>query len=87
MREKSRVTAYLFDEHGAASIQCWEIGTLMPDTAILRSGGSSEGLRRMTLADRDSLNSVELHSTAPGTEFRASRGDVTPMFSGGFSAV
>ena len=77
LAEKSKATAYRIDEHGAATIECWEIGAFVPKTASTTSGAVSQ----LAIAEQNTLSSVRVVSLAPGTELRSSNGDMTAMFS------
>jgi hypothetical protein len=82
LTEKSRATAYRLDENGAASIECWELGTFVPKTFSTTSGG----LSKLAIADQDRLTSVQVDSLAPGTVI-SSDDDLAAMFSGTSTAA
>jgi hypothetical protein len=77
LAEKARATAYRIDGHGAATIECWEIGAFIPEPSFTASGAVSQ----FSIADQNSLASVVISSLAPGTELRSSNGDMAAMFS------
>ena len=60
MPQSSRVTAFVVDENGHPSVECWEFSNMIEDMKIRRKDGSMVTARSMKIATASELDSVDI---------------------------
>jgi hypothetical protein len=79
LTEKSRVTAFVVDEHGTPSVECWEISSITASMEVQRVDGSTAVSHAISLARKDDLDSLDILTWPAVTE-------IWPPANGGYQS-
>ncbi|KAM3425744.1 hypothetical protein BST61_g7676 [Cercospora zeina] len=58
--QKSRITAFVVDEKGVPSVECWEIGSVADSAQVQRADGSKTTVHSLSLAANDELSGLDV---------------------------
>ncbi|KXT18887.1 hypothetical protein AC579_3524 [Pseudocercospora musae] len=60
LQQKSRITAFVVDNDGNPSVECWEITNIVDDFQVQRKDGSTATSRAMSLAKAGELDGLDI---------------------------
>lgn len=60
LEQKSRITAFVIDEAGKPSVECWEISSVTESQQVQHVDGSKATAYRLSMAKQDDLEGVDV---------------------------